>query len=96
LFLIRTHPSLDETRHFCNPEIRMAYTLAQAQAKYTLAAAAYDKAVKAAAYSHGSVSVSRQQLQILSDEMDKWQGIIDEIQGTTSRTIRPIAMTPVD
>jgi hypothetical protein len=77
----------------------MGYTVVQAQAKYDLAAAAYDKAVKASAYSAsgaGGVAVTRQQLKILSDEMDKWQRIVDEIQGAPSRIIRPIAMTPVD
>ena len=57
------------------------YTLAQAQANFDAAQIAYNAALSNQSYSIASRTMQRQQLQVLSDEMDKWSNMIDRLSG---------------
>lgn len=67
-------------------------TLAQAQARLTLVQAAYDAALNGRTVSYQDKSVSYQDIDKLSIELDKWQGIVDTLTaqaaGATNSGVR--------
>jgi hypothetical protein len=67
----------------------MAWTLAQAQARLTLIQTAYDAALSGRTVSYQDKSVSYQDIDRLSVELDKWQGIVDTLTAQAAGAKNP-------
>jgi len=67
----------------------MAWTLAQAQAKLALVETAYEAALSGRTVSYQDKSVSRQDIDWLSAELDKWQGIVDVLTAQAGGATNP-------
>jgi len=67
----------------------MAWTLTQAQAKLALAETAYESALSGRTVSYQDKSVSYQDIDWLSAELDKWQGIVDALTAKAAGAKNP-------
>jgi len=64
-------------------------TLAQAQARLTLVETAYEAALSGRTVTYQQRSVTYQDLEMLSTELDKWQSIVDTLTAQAAGATNP-------
>ena len=64
-------------------------TLAQAQARLTLVETAYEAALNGRTVTYQQRSVTYQDLEMLSTELDKWQSIVDTLTAQADGATNP-------
>lgn len=67
----------------------MALTLAQAQARLTLVQTAYDGALSGKQVRYNGRDVTYQDLEILANEMDRWQNTVNRLEASAAGATNP-------
>lgn len=64
-------------------------TLTEAQARLTLVETAYEAALNGRAVTYQAKSVTYQDLEMLSKELDKWQSVVDTLTAQAAGATNP-------